>query len=806
MKKVKLNPPKIPFISNLTGTWITAAEATNVNYWVKHLRQTVRFSAGISVLLQDPNRILLEVGLGRTLCTFIKQHSHQAAGQVVLPTLRHPLDKQSDVNFIINILGRLWLAGVSINWSGFYAHEQRHRIPLPTYPFERQRYWIEHQTEVEKVTKTENKLAKKPNITDWFYVPSWKRVPLVKTGDISAGSYLVFVDEWGIGSQIIQDLQQTGQDAIAVLIGDDFSQVNSNTYTINPVKQDNYKTLLQTLHKQGRIPRAIFHLWSLTNSINHSLETIHDYGFWSLIYLAQTLGQEDISNGIQIVVISNYLHQVTGNEELFPEKATILGSCKVIPQEYPDIKCRLIDVVLSDLETKHFVNQLIAELTAESDESIIAYRGNYRWVQVFEPIALKTPTNIKTQLRQKGVYLITGGTGGIGLELGKYLAQTLKAKLILIGRSRLPAKEYWNEWLATHDTSDATSHKIQKLQELETLGAEVLILSADVTNYEQMQWVVAQSLENFGEINGVIHAAGVAGGGMIQLKTPEIVNNVFAPKLHGTLVLDKVLKNINLDFLVLCSSLSSIHGGFGQVDYCAANAFLDGFAHLNTSKNGKLTIAINWDAWQEIGMAVNTTVPDELKNWREETLKNGLLPTEAIEAFERILGNSFPQVLISTQDLEAVIAQSKNFISSNSLESKLENLTQLPNTRHARTLQENTYVAPHNEIEQSIASIWEELIGIDKVGIYDNFFELGGHSLLAVQTISRLREIFQIDLPLRTLLFEAPTVAELATVIAEKQPQQKEIDEIEKLLAEVENLSPDEVKEQFTQALSTSGR
>ncbi|MEH1848663.1 MAG: SDR family NAD(P)-dependent oxidoreductase [Nostoc sp.] len=790
VKKIKLNPPQIPFISNVTGTWITKAEAINPNYWTEHLRSTVRFSAGISVLLQQPNRILLEVGPGRTLCTLAKQHSHQATGQVVLPTLRHPVDKQSDVVFILNILGRLWLAGVTINWSGFSNQKQHQRVPLPTYPFERQRYWIESQTPV-------SKLGKKSNIAEWFYLPSWQRIPLLNNLDLTSDCYLIFVDECGIAWQIIEELKQAGHDAIAVLIGDNFNQVNFHTYTINPAQKNHYDTLLKIIQKQGKIPKVIVHLWSLNNSLEHSLQTTQNCGFWSLIYLAQAFGINNISDFTQVFVITNHLYDVTGVEELLPEKATILGPCKVIPQEYPNLKCRQIDIVLPDSETIKLINQLIAEITTESDASIIAYRDNHRWVQIFVPINLETPTKIKTKLRQKGVYLITGGIGGMGLELGKYLAQTTQAKLVLVGRSKLPAKEHWNEWLANHDIDNPISRKLQKIQELEILGAEVLILSADVTNNEQMQWVVSQSLEKFAEIHGVIHAAGIAGSGIIQLKTPQIVNSVFAPKLQGTLVLNEVLKDVNLDFLILCSSLSSIYGGLGQVDYCAANAFLDKFAHWNTSKNGKLTLAINWDAWQEVGMAVNTAVPDELKQWRSETLKHGLLAKEVVEVFERILANSIPQVLVSTQELQPVIDQINQFLRSSYFNSKSDNSTQLSSTRHTRTIPDNTYVAPRNEIEKSIVNVWEELIGLDKVGIYDNFFELGGHSLLAIQTISRLRETFQVDLPLRTLLFEAPTVAKLAIIVAKKQPQAEELQEIEQLLLEVENLSVDEIKKQL---------
>jgi acyl transferase domain-containing protein/acyl carrier protein len=779
VKKVKLNHPQIPFISNLTGTWITPEQATSPNYWAQHLRQTVNFSAGLSVLLQETESILLEVGPGRTLCSLVKQHTQQAAGQVVLPSLRHPQEEKSDINFLLNILGRLWLAGVEINWSGYYSHEQRYRVPLPTYPFERQRYWIEPEIQKPVI----NKAGKKANIDEWFYIPSWKRVPIIKTKDINSGCSLIFVDESSIGSELGQRFQELGQDVITVKVGEIFKQVDSDIYTINPKQADDYHQLLRQLREEGKIPNTIVHLWSVSQSQALSWETTQNLGFYSLVYLAQAIGQQQISDKIQLFVIANHLHNITGNEELYPEKTTILGACKVIPQEYQNITCRLVDIVLPTLASEDFIAQLLGELTAESQDAIIAYRNNYRWVQTFEPISLEPASADKVKLRKNGVYLITGGMGGMGFTLAEYLAKTVQAKLILLGRS-------------------VTSENA-KIKELEALGAEVLVIAADVTNDEQMQNVIAQSLESFGKINGVIHAAGVAGAGMIQLKTPEIAESVFDPKVKGTIVLNNVLKNQDLDFLVLCSSLSSIQGGFGQVDYCAANTFLDAFAQWNKTTNNRLTIAINWDAWQQVGMAVNTNVPNEIKNWREETLKNAILPTEGIDVFSRILANSLPQVLpqviVSTQDLQTGIGQLNQLIVSLSIAQKPANTVQVSASRHSRTLQENTYVAPRNEIEQTIVNIWEELIGIEKVGIHDNFFELGGHSLLAVQTISRIRETFQIELPLRTLLFDAPTVNELSNIIIAKQPQSEELDEIAQLLAEVENLSYAELQKQLAQ-------
>ncbi|BAY15299.1 beta-ketoacyl synthase [Anabaenopsis circularis NIES-21] len=153
--QINLNSPIIPILSNLTGNWLTKNEATDSKYWVQHLRRTVRFSEGITVLLQHPNQILLEVGPGRTLSSLAQQHSNQITKQLVVSSLRHPKIQASDISFFLNTLGQLWLAGVPINWSKFYAHQQCHRIPLPTYPFERQRYWIEPSKSLNKETLCE---------------------------------------------------------------------------------------------------------------------------------------------------------------------------------------------------------------------------------------------------------------------------------------------------------------------------------------------------------------------------------------------------------------------------------------------------------------------------------------------------------------------------------------------------------------------------------------------------------------------------------------------------------------------------
>jgi FkbM family methyltransferase len=797
VKTFNLKPPKIPYLSNVTGTWITANEATDPNYWVKHLCQAVRFASGVQELCKKDNPILLEVGPGQTLSSLALQcmESDQAAQQIVLPSLRHSYDQQPDLGFLLNTLGRLWLAGVQIDWSGFYAHERRYRIPLPTYPFERQRYWIEPQKNIRDVNLNQAVLEQKLDIKDWFYIPSWKRsVPPIsfepRRLTVEKQCWLVFIDTCGIGTQIVEKLNRENQNVITVKVGEQFCHTGEWEYTINPQNRNDYDALLKAIRNLGQFPTIIAHLWNITpngyiSSRLESCEKTQDTGFWSLLYLAQALGEQNITDTIQIDVVSNNMQQLLDEDELCPEKATILGPCKVISQEYSNITCRSIDIKLPQLGTRQWeqlIEHLLTELAVSTSEQVIAYRGNQRWVQCFEPLPIESQTSTTTRLREGGVYVITGGLGGIGLAIAEHLVKTVRAKIVLIGRSGLPPKSEWEQWLSRHEEQDVLSTKIKKVLLLEELGAEVLVLTADVANLEQMQEAVNQVRDRFGEIHGVIHAAGVPGAGLIQLKTTELATSILEPKVKGTLVLDAVLQDINLDFLVLFSSNTAIAGGFGQVDYCAANAFLDAFAHYNFYQRQIPTVSINWDWWQGNNWAdsLMSAVPEfqaEFKRMRE---RYGISFVEGVDAFRRILSTKLPQVVVSTQNLQTVIDKFKSFAAPISLEKSETSEQSKP--KHRRPILGTAYVAPSSELEQKIADIWQELLGIELVGVNDNFFDLGGHSLLATQLVSQLRKDFQVELSLRHI-FEAPTIAELALMIEDL------------ILRELEELTEGEAKE-----------
>ncbi len=658
--QIALNPPTIPYLSNVTGDWIKTEEATDPDYWARHLRQTVRFADGLQLLLKEPAQILLEVGPGRTLSTLAMQHPDRLADQVVTSSLHHPHEPQSDVAFLLNTLGKLWLAGTWVNWSGFHAHYVRQRQPLPTYPFERQRYWVNAQvrTEAQAAARPEGSGSAKKvdDRSNWFYVPSWKRSIIPHTlpgGQLLPAHWLIFADECGLGIALANRLKHEDRTVTVVRAGSAFARPNVDEYILNPGCAGDYETLLDELRLQNKFPQAMAHLWSVTRSDQLSLDCqdpdqLQARGFYSLLFLTQALGKQNTSAELCITVVSNNLQEVTGQDVVCPAKATLLGPVAIIPHEYANLHCRSLDVELSlsgdgfDADT---LKVLVAELGVLSSEASVAYRGNRRWVQIFEPVHLDQLRGVTSRLRQGGVYLITGGLGGLGLTLARHLAETVQAKLILTGRSALPASKEWEHWLATHEEREGTSRKIRAVQELQNLGAEVWPIQADVTQLEEMQAVIRQALARYGQINGVIHAAGIPAGGLIQLKTREMVESSLAPKVKGTLVLETVCQNLSLDFLVLCSSIDSVVGRIGQVDYYAANAFLDAFAYDYQTRQGVPTICINWDTWQEVGMAAEAA--RQLSKLSEQPL------LEATKAVHPLLG----QLLTRSQDREEYVAR-----------------------------------------------------------------------------------------------------------------------------------------------------
>jgi acyl transferase domain-containing protein len=826
VKRVKLHAPQIPIVSTLTGQPLTPEEACDAGYWTRHLRQTVRFSEALSEVLREPETVLLEIGPGQTLSALVKQQGNGAATRVALSSLRHPNDRQSDISYLLNTLARLWTEGVGVDWPAFNARGKHRRVPLPTYPFERRRFWIDPPKSNGANARTADALQIKQEFKDSFYVPTWRRsiIP-VAAFDVEEDAaktentcWVVFSDSCGLGGQLARRLEGAGEYVVNVMAGEQFDKLGERTFVLNPYQRGGYGSLMKELRALGRAPSKILHLWGITHEgarpANYEVyQESQNRGFYSLLALAQELGDYGMSGELQIAVVNNQMQDVTGDETLWPEKATALGACQVIPLEYPSIKCRSIDIALppagSEREERLLEN-LIAEFDAAPTEIVIAYRGRHRWVQDFAPLPLDASVAPArpARLRERGVYLLTGGLSEIDLALARYLSETAHARLVMLADDSFPAQDAWTQWLAAHPvtddaTDDATSRRINELRMIEAAGGEVLLVKAALSSREQLEALVAEVRGRFGQVNGVIHSASVAGGGLIQLKTREAAESVLAPKVQGALVLQSALQDEPLDFFVSFSTSLALTGVFGQVDYCAANAFLDHFSQAHAHAGPTLYATINWhlpqwETWQETQMA---SVPELQAQFAETRRKFGLTIDEGVEAFRRVLAGTQPQVIVSTQDFRALVAVQQAAAGANLLDELQANA--VPVRAGGRVESQGDYVAPESELEREVATVWEELFGLQQIGANDNFFEMGGNSLLAIQLVSRLRKELHIELPLNTL-FESPTVAGLTAGIEERQAREQESEEIERLLREIESLSPDELQATLARELDAS--
>jgi acyl transferase domain-containing protein len=785
VRQVKLNAPLIPFLSNVTGAWITNAQTADATYWSSQLRQTVRFADVLGDLLTDSEKILLEVGPGQTLSALVKQHSAQLGNQVVISSLPRPREAHTEPEFLLTSVARFWLAGGQIDWDGFYANEQRCRVPLPTYPFERQRYYIEPDNSQTQTPRALRSDGRKADIADWFYLPSWRQFNLprlTKTEKLRDDYRLIFCDESGVGDALIERLLARGERLVVVRAGEHLRRTGELTYSINPQRKADYDALVKELVALGLKFEQVIHLWSVTAD-ERSFEKSQELGLYSLILLTQALSDQSLTDSLQFVVVTESVHEVTGAESLRPELSTILGACKVIPQEYPEITCRSIDVVVSatqDAVPTRLIEQLIDEITENVSDRVVAYRGRHRWVQSFEPVRVEKGMGAVTRLRESGVYLIVGGLGSVGLALAQHLGQTRKAKLALLGRSGLPPKEEWPRWLQQHDDADDVSDKIRKVQALEAVGAEVLLLRADVTNEEQMLAAIAGSVERFGRIDGVIYgaAAGASTDKDIRELTPADCMLQFQPKVNGLTVLEKVLQGAEHDFCLMLSSLSSVLGGMTYGAYAAANVYMDTFVRKHNQTHPETWLSVNWDGWdfeEDVQQRARLRATDN---------HHAIKPEEGFEAFERIVSmGPVTQVLVSTSDLSERLARwlTHSDLPETPAIKEIE-------TRHPRPNLLEPYVAPSNELEDDLVNTWQELLGIEQVGINDNFFELGGHSLLATMVTSRLRKEFGVELSLRSF-FESPTISGLALIIAQRVIEDQDEQSIAQLLEGVDILS-----------------
>ncbi|SMH62085.1 hybrid non-ribosomal peptide synthetase/type I polyketide synthase [Azospirillum agricola] len=771
---VAYHPPRIPYVSGTTGGRVDAALVSRPDYWVRHLRDAVRFADGIGTVLAESDTALLEIGPGNALGTFARAHPGFDPARPVAASLPHPQQRQEGMEedaLIAQSLGRLWQAGVAVDWSGRGTGQARRKVPLPTYPFQRRRCWIDPPEPAalpgavpSATARAPGGVRRKDDPADWFLAPVWRRSPpfAAMTGN-GPERILLFTGPAGpdgegrgegLGEALAARLEADGCAVLRVRPGDAYAPPADGAATLRPDSPEDYRRLLADI---GPAPRTVVHAWSLIQppKAMDDAESAAErrLGFHSLSLLGRALGGGAPHD---VTVLTAGLFDVTGDEILCPDKSLIAGPALVIPQEYPSLRTHLIDLVPPEPGSSHaataaLVDRIREELRAAERPARLCLRGAHRWLPDHAPQRLDTAGPQRRALRPRGVYLITGGLGGLGLEIAGHLARAVQARLVLVGRRNQPARADWEGWIATHGPDDPTRKLLERLLAFEAAGAEIRLHGADAGRLDAMAAVFAATEAEWGAVNGVVHAAGAIGTRMHQPldeHDPAQCAEQFAPKLDGVRVLDRLLasrasEGRAVDFCVLMSSMASVLGGLGFAAYAAANAALDTAAQRAEQRDPGRWIAMNWDSWQVRGD--DGRGPGQLLRALEMSAAEGL------DAFLRVLHHgTAAQTIVTRGDLEP----------------RLRQWVDLP-PREEASAPETTPAAPEtggDGIQSGIAAVWRTLLGHERIGPDDNFFDLGGHSLLATQMLSQIRHRFGVALPM-SVLFRTPTVRAMAEAV-----------------------------------------
>jgi len=747
--RVSFSIPVIPVLSSTNGDWVQSDEISNPDYWVRNIREPVKFGEAIQKVSDRSLFTLLEVGPGRTLCTFVQQQLSDHKELVTAQSLRHPRQEVKDQNFIYESLGSLWMAGADIDWDRFHGNRVGKKVPLPTYPFERKRYWLQADKYGEQIQSEISSHSDKKNPSKWLYRPVWQQSATHNLQKLPPENekWLVFEDRNEHGLILAESCGIPKGKFMRVSPGKQFKKTAGSQYIINPEEPADYTRLLNELHKQQMLPDRIIHLWSLYNKADATLEITFEnnqkFNFYSLLYITQSLAELNINKEISIEIFTNGMHDISGLEAQDLSSATLFGIAKVIPIEYPNLSCHCIDLDFDHTGPLQITEAMRAELSDLNTPDVVVWRGLNRWEKVFKQDDRVLDVTGVRNIKMGGIYLITGGLGEVGYLFAEHLAKNYNAKLIIAGRTELPDTGQWLHYSRENRQDDGASKKVAKLLNLINLGADVRYVRANVGNKDELKKAFEEAETSFGTLDGIVHAAGDVSVKPIDQLTPEDCDRYFQPKVYGTQNIGSIISDKEPDFVLNISSVSSFLGGYGFAGYAASNSCLDLASQLQSPQTSTRIININWDAIES-----STTT-----KWTKKEL---MLSKEQVKTiFENILNSNFAgQIIVSSVgNIKARADTSGAFATTKSTVKNEDSLDDL---------------SAENTEEQLIKGIWKEYLGLDAVSSHDDFFQLGGSSLAAVQIFNRIHQETGIKIPMAKI-FDHSTIAKLVPLLQQEQ-------------------------------------
>jgi len=817
---ITLNSPKRAFISNVTGTWAEADTVTNKSYWVKHLRGCVRFDDGIQLLAQQ-TRYYMELGPGNTLTTFVREAAIPPG--YVGNCMRHPKETNDDLEVLLTAVSRYWICGGELSWrnlnSSLGNSTDCRKILLPTYSFARHRVWIEPGTRPETFDLLNTKL---PDMEDWFSIPAWKRTSEIELLPENNRKILIIGDQQGLAAQMYQKLSNDNE---VILVKQEFhyKKHSDSFFSLYHASPDHLNQFFDELDNRQWQPDLILHfgLCSKHKSYDEGIgffSTIQQNGFYSLQLIIQQIAKRNYSHILNLIALGNGLYEVTGNDTIYPEKATVTGLFKVVQQEYTNIHCRVIDTdipealpepsIIKNLVTSipgirrspdandpitRWVGYLAKELLSKHPQGTVAYRQGQRWVQVYEKAHLTNTGAAAKNIKPGSVVLVTGGFLGLGMELTRHLVRKYQAKLILLESATLPPEHTWLKWLEEHEGTELDVEKssfpriMRETIALKKQGAEIIVLGTDTSSYAETKKTIEKAEQTLGPINGILHAAGAyALNRSVFIRDADLFNSEynFRTIAHPMYLLDLLFSERDLDFRLCLGSLGSILGGFGYNSYAAASAYMSALAakRRTTSRPWQMQA---WDSldieWQVEDLSVSDEFKEIMNNIIDRALPIALTLDEGLESFDRLFGiNDSYQVVISATDINERL---NYWVKQDSLGKELEVVEETERTNRPEL--STRYVEPRNDVERKIATMWEGVFGVSGIGAFDNFYDLGGNSLMATQLMSHIKKSLKVDLPLN-VLFESPTISALAEAFAQEKLKTIAPHDQKKLVKELE--------------------
>ena len=744
---VPLSPPSIPFAATLTGEW-AGSTVTRPEYWSAQLRATVRFADAVRTVATGhgpagKHPALLEVGPGNTLVTFAAETARNGGPpSPCMTSLPGPHDQRSDTEVVLSSLGQLWANGVAVDWQGFHQSERRRRVSLPTYPFERRSYWIGARPgEAAAAPKHEPR-----DTSAWFHLPVWREVaPLDAIGQRLAGRRILVFDEGsGVGASIAESLRVAGGHPIVVRRGVRFQQIDERHYTLDPMLAQGFKQLAAKVCAHDERLAGVIDCWSAAPPGTTDLDEAGVVTLLGPMRLGHALSSQQTVRPLPMMLVARGSRRVDDDDPIDPPRALGAGSARVLPQEHPGLRVAHVDID----DDARVASQVLAELADGLQEPALVFRRGRRWVETYEPLPISDAAPPR-ELPEHPVVMVTGGLGHMGIHLAEGLFSSVNARLVLVGRTSVPAPEEWQARSEDPGVNPDVRGVLARLAHMRAERDEVLVLKADMNDAAQVRAAVDRAIEHFGRVDLLIHGAAridAAAFASAADTGPEVMEAQFSPKLRGMYHLMRAFRGREPGRWVLHSSISTVLGGLGLAAYSGANAVLDAMAIAG----GERWLSVDWDLWDNAAEAKVAGMPVAIH------------PPEGIDAFMRLLGAHVgSRVLVVVNDLTARLKAWVRYAERGAAKGGGVE-------RHPRPNLATAFIEPRTDTERALADIWGAQLAIASIGIHDRFFDLGGHSLLAVQVASEIRDRFQIEMPVLKL-FQAPTIAELAVLVEKAQ-------------------------------------